>query len=103
MSLTNTIKELQYRLKPGTLASDAWNGVRSSGSEVAGKGMHAMTGHPGAAGGVVAAIALFLLRGPLANLLTRIFSGESAKGRVTTKLTHKDDDFDLTAPVVTKV
>lgn len=102
MALTSTIEDLKYRLKPSTLASDAWHGVRSSSSEYAGKGVNAMTGHPAAAGGAVAAIALFFLRGPLAALLTRILGNNRERGQVTTKLTNKNDDFDLTAPVVMK-
>lgn len=102
-ALDATVKELQYRLKPGTLASDAWHSVRDKGSDVAGQGVHAVTGHPGAAGGAIAAVLLFLLRGPLASVLTRLFGSGRDAGRITTKLTRKDDDFDLTAPVVPKV
>lgn len=101
--LTATIDELKYRLKPATLASDAWSGVKDKSSDYAGKGVHAVTGHPGAAGGAVAAIALFFLRHPIASLLTRLFGGRQQEaGRVTTDLSHSNDDFDLTAPVVTQ-
>lgn len=101
--LTETIRELQYRLKPSTLASDAWHGVKDKSSDYAGKGVHAVSDHPAAAGGALAAIALFLLRGPLASLLTRLFgSGRDEEGRVTTDLSHNEDDYDLTAPVVAK-
>lgn len=102
LALTGTVKELQYRLKPSTLASDAWSGVRHKGSDYAGKGLHAVTGHPAAAGGAVAALALFVLRGPLASLLNSLFGSDRDAGRITADLTQKDDDFDLTAPVVAK-
>lgn len=101
-ALTDTVEQLKYRLKPSTLASDTWHGVRDKSSDYAGKGVHAMTDHPAAAGGAVAAVVLFLLRGPLATLLTRLFGADRDPGRITTKLTQKDDDFDLTAPVVPK-
>lgn len=101
-ALLGTVDELKYRLKPSTLASDAWHGVRDKSSDYAGKGVHAVTGHPAAAGGAVAALVLFLLRGPLANLLARLFGSERDAGRVTADLTQAGDDFDLTAPVVKK-
>lgn len=101
-ALTDTIAELQHRLRPSTLASDAWHGVRDKGSDYADKGLHAVTGHPAAAGGAVAAVVLFLLRAPLASLVTGLFGSDRDAGRVTADLTQKDDDFDLTAPVVAK-
>lgn len=99
-ALTNTVHQLQYRLKPSTLASDAWHGVRDKSSGYADKGLHAVTEHPAAAGGAIAAVVLFLLRGPLASVLTSLFGNDGDKGRVTTDLTQEHDDFDLTAPVV---
>lgn len=101
-ALMDTVNELKHRLKPSTLATDAWHGVRDKSSDYAGKGVNAVTDHPAAAGGAVAAVALFLLRGPLANVLSRLFGSDRDEGRVTADLTHKDDDFDLTAPVVAK-
>lgn len=101
--LADTIKELQFRLKPSTLASDAWHGVKDKSSDYAGKGVHAVSDHPAAAGGAIAAIALFLLRGPLASVLTRLFGGGRDKeGQITTDLSRNEDDYDLTAPVVAK-
>lgn len=99
--MLDTTGELKHRLKPATLAADTWHGIKDKGSEVSSKGVRAVTERPGAAGGAVAAIALFLLRKPAAQLLTRLFGrGRDADGRVTADLTHSDEAFDLTAPVV---
>lgn len=99
--LMATIAELKHRLKPATLASDAWDGVKGKSSEVSGKGVQAVTDHPGAAGGAVAAVALFFLRKPLATLAGKMFGSQRDEGQVTTDLSAKPDNFDLTAPVVT--
>lgn len=98
--LQATIAQLKYRLKPSTLASDAWHGVRDKGSEFSEKGVNAVAGRPGAAGSAGFAVLLFLLRHPLARLLGNIFGGKSATGRVKADLLHTDKDYDLTAPVV---
>lgn len=96
-----TTGEIKYRLAPSTLASDAWHGFKDKSTEVSQKGVQAVTDRPAAAGGIVAAIALFLLRGPLASLLSRLFgSGRDQPGRVTTDLSSTDKGYDLTAPVV---
>lgn len=99
--LLATVAELKSRLKPANLASEAWTSVKSKGSQASGQGLKAVTGHPGPAGGAVLALALFFLRNPLANLVTRIFGGDrNANGVVKTDILDKDKDFDLTAPVV---
>lgn len=99
--LTATITQLKHRLKPATLASDAWRGVKDRSSEYSGKGVQAVAERPGLAGGAVAAVLLFLLRGPLAQLLSRAFgSGRDNPGEVKADLLHGDKDYDLTAPVV---
>lgn len=100
--LMATLDELKYRLKPSTLASDAWNGVKEKSGGYAGRGKTAVTDHPAAAGGAIAAVALFLLRHPIAGLLTRAFGKGGDDGRVTTDLTDTKNDYDLTAPVVTE-
>lgn len=98
-----TVEEIKHRLKPATLASDAWHGVKDKSSEYSGKGVKAVMDRPGAAGGAAVAVVLFLLRGPLAHLLTRLFGGaDQDPGRVTTELSKSDKDYDLTAPVVSQ-
>ena len=95
-----TIAELKERLKPANIASDAWSSVKEKGTQASGQGVKAITSHPGSAGGIVAALALFLLRQPLAQLVTRIFGGTRPPGEVKANLLDTQTDYDLTAPVV---
>lgn len=99
--LMTTIATLKSRLKPASLASDAWGTVKQKGSQASGQGIKVVTDHPGPAGGVVMALALFFLRGPIAHLVTRLFrETDGAEHIVTTDILENDTDFDLTAPVV---
>lgn len=96
-----TVEQLQHRLKPSTLAGDAWHGMKEKSSEFSGKGMHAVAERPAAAGGALVAVLLFLLRGPLAGILTRAFTGRRrVPGTVKADIVDKNVDYDLTAPVV---
>lgn len=109
--LQNTAGALQYRLKPGTLMSNAWEGVRDKGSEVADRGLHAVSGaadrglsaaqdRPVTIAGVIAAVLIFLAREPLFRFVGSLFGPKKDETVVTADLKHHDQDFDLTAPVV---
>ncbi len=63
--LMDTARELQERLSPATLAQSAWAGAKSKGADLAEEAVDAVRSRPYAAGGVLAAIALFLAREPL--------------------------------------
>jgi hypothetical protein len=99
----NTKGALQYRLKPSTLASNAWDGVREKSGVAADGAVGAVKGHPGAIGGVLAAMTLFLAREPIWRALSGIFGSERDRpdpGVVSAKLDQHDPKFDLTAPTV---
>ena len=108
---TSTLGALQYRLKPGNLASQAWSGVREKGGEVADGALsgvnemadgavRAVKDRPVAASGVAAAILVFLLRAPLWRASKSVFGNEEEDpGVVTADLDHHDN-YDLTAPKV---
>jgi len=99
--LTSTMSMLQERLRPGNLASEAWSGVRGKSAEVADNTLQSVKDRPMAVSGVVAAIVLFLMRHPLMNLVTRWF-GEDTSDLVTTKVSKKDNNYDLAAPAVSR-
>ena len=67
-----TAQELQHRLAPGTLARSTWQGAQEKGADLAEDAVDAVRARPLAAGGVVAAITMFLARGPLMDLAGRI-------------------------------
>ena len=59
-----TAHELQERLSPKTLAKGAWQGAKEKGADLAEDAVDAVKTRPIAAGGIVAAIAMFLAREP---------------------------------------
>jgi len=107
----STLGALQYRLKPGTLANTAWDGVRDKSSEIADDAIHAVSGatdgalqtlkeRPVAAGGIAAGVLLFLARAPLLRAASRLFG----RRREDEGIVHADleghENYDLAAPTV---
>lgn len=70
--LMRTAQVLQGRLSPRTLARDAWDGAKEKGAGLAEDAVDAVRRRPVAAGGIAAAIAIFLAREPLKALAGRI-------------------------------
>jgi len=77
--LIGTAHELQERLSPKTLAKGAWEGAKEKSADLAEDAVDAVKARPIAATGVVAAITMFLARGPLWDLATRLAGGVSEK------------------------
>jgi hypothetical protein len=77
--LMGTAHELQERLRPGTLARDAWEGAKNKGADLAEDAVDAVRARPVTATGVVAALALFLAREPLMDLAAKLTDGVSTK------------------------
>jgi hypothetical protein len=100
--LIETASELQERLRPGTIASNAWEGVKDKGGELADGAAEAVRARPVAVGSALAAFTLFLARRPIKSAVSRLFSGEADDDLVTTRLDGADDHYDLTAPVAAR-
>ena len=77
--LMETARELQERLSPATLAQNAWAGAKSKGADLAEEAVDAVRRRPAIAGGVVAAIALFLAREPLIDMAGKLADGVGSK------------------------
>ena len=77
--LFGTAERLQERLSPKRLSKDAWEGAKEKGAGLAEDAVDAVKARPLAAGGVVAALALFLAREPLMDLAGRLVDGFSVK------------------------
>ena len=92
--LMETAHRLQARISPGTLASNAWQGAKEKGADMAENAVDAVRKRPIAATGVVAAIALFLARDPLKDLAEKVADGVSNKRpkRTTKKTTDKSTE-----------
>lgn len=74
--LIETLHTLQHRIAPGTLARDAWSGAKSKGADLAEDAVDAVRKRPVAATGIVAALALFLAREPLIDLVGGLVNGK---------------------------
>jgi hypothetical protein len=101
--LAATAAELQLRLKPGTLASNAWSGVKDKSSEMADGAVEAVKARPVPVAAALTAFTLFLARAPLKAAVARLFSGgEEDEDLVTVRLDGSDENYDLTAPLAAR-
>ena len=92
--LMATAHELQERLSPKVLARDAWQGAKEKGADLAEDAVDAVRARPMTAGGVVAAITMFLVREPLMDLAGSVFKGarDKRQTRKTRKAQKKQDE-----------
>ena len=72
-ALLETVRELQQRLQPKTLASEAWEKAKNKGADLAEDAVDAVAKRPVAVGGVVAALAMFLAREPLKKATAKFY------------------------------
>ena len=72
-ALLDTAHELQERLQPKTLASEAWEKAKDKGADLAEDAVDAVAKRPVAVGGVVAAMAMFLAREPLKEATVKFY------------------------------
>lgn len=82
--LAATAAELQQRLKPGTLASNAWAGVKDKSGDLAEDAVEAVKARPVVVSAALAAFTLFLARSPIKAAVGRLIDGE-AEDRTTEK------------------
>jgi hypothetical protein len=74
--LLETATELQERLRPGTLAHNAWAGVKDKGGEIAESAVEGVKARPVAVSAALAAFTLFLARAPIKSAVGRLLDGE---------------------------
>ncbi|HVF36792.1 MAG TPA: hypothetical protein VNA29_02485 [Sphingomicrobium sp.] len=72
-ALIDTARELQQRLQPWTLASEAWEKAKNKGADLAEDAVDAVKKRPVAVGGVVAALAMFLAREPIKDAAVNLY------------------------------
>lgn len=84
-----TAKELQARLEPGKLTRDAWQSAKEKGADLAEDAVDAVRKRPYAAGGAVAAIALFIAREPLMQLFGKLTDAMTSDEPKTQKKRRK--------------
>ncbi|HEX8381271.1 MAG TPA: DUF3618 domain-containing protein [Allosphingosinicella sp.] len=101
--LAATAAELQERLKPGTLAHNAWAGVKDKSGELADDAVEAVKARPVPVAAALTAFTLFLARAPLKSAVAWLFSGrDEDEDLVTARLDESDENYDLTAPTAVR-
>ena len=75
-----TLAETQERLRPGNLAEEAWDGVKSKGADIADDAVQAVKKRRGAVSIALGAFAIFLARGPLKRAARNLISGGDEDG-----------------------
>jgi hypothetical protein len=78
------ILDLKRELTPSHIMSEAWQGAKEKGADLAEDAVDAVRARPIAATGAVAAIALFLAREPLMDLAGKLI-GSASKNRPVRK------------------
>ena len=77
--LDMTLVETQERLRPGSLAGEAWDGAKSKAAQKAFEAFEAAKARPAATATAVGAIALFLARGPVTRAIGRLFGRDKTR------------------------
>ena len=78
-ALMETTRELQERLQPKTLASEAWEKAKEKGADLAEDAVDAVKSRPVAVGGVVAALTMFLAREPIKDAAVKLYAAMTSK------------------------
>ena len=72
-----TLAAVQQRLRPASLAEEAWDGVKDKGADLADGALQAVKKRPAAVSVALGAFAIFLARAPLKRAVSRLISGGS--------------------------
>ena len=83
--LLGTVHELQARLQPKTLASDAWAKAKNKGADLAEDAVDAVKARPMAVGGVAAALGLFLARQPIKDAAVKLYDALTSEDATKTR------------------
>lgn len=93
--MESTVHALQARLHPKVLATDAWEGVRDKGNDLADGAVETVKKRPAAVSAAAGAFVLFLARAPLKRAVTRMLNGRKDKhpDLMTTKVTREQENY----------
>ena len=78
-ALMETVREVQQRLQPRTLASEAWEKAKVKGADLAEDAVDAVRSRPVAVGGIVAALTMFLAREPIKDAAVKLYDAMTSK------------------------
>ena len=71
--LMGTVRDLQYRTNPRTIARGTWQGAKDKSAELADGVVEVVAERPVMVGAIASAVAVFLARQPLMDLAGRVF------------------------------
>lgn len=71
--LMETVRELQQRLQPRSLASEAWEKAKEKGADLAEEAVDAVKARPVAVGGAIAALTMFLARESIKDVAVKLY------------------------------
>jgi hypothetical protein len=99
--LDSSLVAVQQRMRPASLAGEAWDGVKDKGADLADGALAAVRQRPAAVSVAIGAFALFLARAPLKRAVSRMFAdGEEDDGRIVTRIETGDAKFNASTPIV---
>jgi hypothetical protein len=101
--LDSTLVALQQRLRPKSLATEAWDGVKEKSGDLAEGALETVKQRPGAVSLALGAAVLFLARDPLRRAVGRAFSrgrADEEDGRITTTIDTDSENYNAAAPLV---
>jgi len=78
-ALIDVVRELQVRLQPATLATEAWEKAKNKGADLAENAVDAVKARPVAVGGIAAALAMFLAREPIKDAAVKIYDAMTSR------------------------
>ena len=78
-SLIESARDLQARLQPKVLANEAWEKAKIKGADLAEDAVDAVKKRPVAAGGLVAALTMYLAREPIKDGITNLYDAMTSK------------------------
>jgi len=96
--LEGTVADAQQRLRPGSLAGEAWDGVKGKGADLAEGALKAVKKRPAAVSLALGAFALFLARSPIKRAVTGLVSRRKGEG-----IAGKDEELNAEAAKRTAV
>ncbi|MEO7601647.1 MAG: hypothetical protein ABIS39_00060 [Sphingomicrobium sp.] len=77
--LVDTVQSVAEQLEPRRLVRELWEDAKVKGADLAEEAVEAVKARPLAATGVTAAVAMFLAREPIADLVGKLWSSDKKK------------------------
>lgn len=83
--LMETVRELQQRLQPRSLASEAWEKAKEKGADLAEEAVDAVKARPVAVGGAIAALTMFLARESIKDVAVKLYDAMTSRDEPNTE------------------